>query len=219
MKQIIINNPDDALVKHLMDNNISFTVNNIVDVVDESDDLFVQKQEESAKIEALKPHRTPRQEGAPVLTVNVDGSCKGQTYGGMGIVMVSGMNKKTYSIPSTESPTTNIRMEMMAVVEALNRITKFVGHIRMISDNETVVVKGYNNWLDGWIDNAWVSKATNKDVANVDLWREIVKAVRAVEERGCTFSIEWVPREQNHEADTLAQSASDQLKISAAQAA
>lgn len=77
---------------------------------------------------------------------------------------------------SSEEETTNNRMELVAMIEAL----RWVGgireppcHIKLISDS-TYVVEGINSWRHNWKRHGWRKKAKSpRCVKNADLWREL----------------------------------------------
>jgi hypothetical protein len=63
------------------------------------------------------------------------------------------------------------------------------------------VAKGVNEWMPDWIERGWKT-ARNKPVANADLWQTL-KALLDVHD----VTVSWIPREQNSDADKLAQAA------------
>lgn len=111
-----------------------------------------------------------------------------------------------------EFDTTNNKMEMKAVVEALKFITKKSKAVRVYSDSQ-YVVKGMNEWIDGWIKQGWVT-ANKKPVKNKELWLELVELKNGF------FSVEfiWVKGhaddDGNHRADALVNIAMNEGKRS-----
>ena len=95
-----------------------------------------------------------------------DGACKGNPGpGGWGVLLKRGNVEKT--LHGGEPLTTNNRMEMMAVIEALRALTrpcKVTLHI-----DSQYVMKGMTEWIHGWKQRGWRT-ADKKPVKNADLW-------------------------------------------------
>ena len=97
-----------------------------------------------------------------------------------------------------EEHTTNNRMELRAVVEALNFVVNpknvahaadFSGEISAIIYTDSSYVKrGATQWLGRWQASGWKS-TTKKDILNRDLWEGLAAAMAAVEARG--VQIAW----------------------------
>lgn len=102
-----------------------------------------------------------------------DGACKGNPgIGGWGVLLRQGPHEKT--LCGGELDTTNNRMEMTAVIEALKalkRPCKIMLHI-----DSQYVQKGITEWMDGWLRRDWKT-ADKKPVKNVDLWQELNQLV------------------------------------------
>ncbi len=100
------------------------------------------------------------------IEIWTDGACKGNPgVGGWGVLLKRGQVEKT--LHGGEALTTNNRMEMMAVIEALRalkRPCKVVLHI-----DSQYVMKGMTEWIHGWKQRAWRT-ADKKQVKNADLW-------------------------------------------------
>jgi ribonuclease HI len=106
-----------------------------------------------------------------IVEIFADGACSGNPGpGGYGAILRVGNNTK--EISGCAAQTTNNRMEMTAVIEAL-RMLKRPSRIRLVTDSD-YVVKGMTQWLDGWIKRNW-KNARKKPVLNRDLWEEIIK--------------------------------------------
>ena len=98
-----------------------------------------------------------------------DGACKGNPGpGGWGAVLRFGDHEK--EIHGGEPHTTNNRMEMMAVIEALTQLKK-PSKVRVYTDSQ-YVQKGISEWLPGWKARRWRT-AANQPVKNVDLWQRL----------------------------------------------
>lgn len=79
-----------------------------------------------------------------------------------------GQNEKT--LCGGEAATTNNRMELQAVIEAL-KVLKRRCHVIVHTDSQ-YVQKGMSEWMDGWKRRGWRT-ADKKPVKNADLWQEL----------------------------------------------
>lgn len=104
-----------------------------------------------------------------VVEIWTDGACKGNPgLGGWGVLLRLGAHEKTLS--GGEPDTTNNRMEMMAVIQAL-RALKRPCHVTLHTDSQ-YVHRGMTEWLPGWKARGWRT-ADKKPVKNADLWQEM----------------------------------------------
>lgn len=104
-----------------------------------------------------------------VVDIWTDGACKGNPgLGGWGALLRHGGREK--AICGGEADTTNNRMELMAVIEALKAL-KRPCQVRVHTDSQ-YVQKGMNEWLPGWKARGWRT-ADKKPVKNADLWQEL----------------------------------------------
>jgi ribonuclease HI len=111
-----------------------------------------------------------------VKTVEVftDGACKGNPgKGGWGVLLRAGGTEKELS--GSEALTTNNRMEMTAVLRALEALREPCA-VRLHTDSR-YVIDGMTKWMFGWVKKGWKT-ADNKPVKNEDLWRALVAAAR-----------------------------------------
>lgn len=109
------------------------------------------------------------------LIIYTDGACKGNPgIGGWGAIMIFG--DKTKEINGYAPDTTNNRMELTAVIEALKAIKRHC-EIIIYTDSQ-YVQRGMTEWLEGWFKKNW------KNVKNPDLWQELAKLA-------AQYSIEW----------------------------
>lgn len=101
-----------------------------------------------------------------------DGACSGNPGpGGWGCILrFKGTEKELYG---GENPTTNNRMEMMAVLSGLNALTRPCA-VAVYTDSE-YVKKGMTEWLRGWKARGWKT-ADKKPVKNDDLWKALDEA-------------------------------------------
>jgi ribonuclease HI len=103
------------------------------------------------------------------IIIYTDGACKGNPgVGGWGALLVSGSHTK--EIFGGEVLTTNNRMELMAVIEALQSL-KQASRVSVYADSQ-YVLKGINEWLANWKKRNWRT-SDNKPVKNVDLWQRL----------------------------------------------
>ncbi len=109
-------------------------------------------------------------ERKPIVEIYCDGACSGNPGpGGYGAILkVDGRERE---ISGCERRTTNNRMEMMAVIEAL-RCIKGPRRIRVITDSN-YLVKGMTEWIQGWQRRNWVN-SQKRPVLNRDLWETLL---------------------------------------------
>jgi ribonuclease HI len=107
-----------------------------------------------------------------MITIFTDGSSRGNPGpGGWGSIILS--DEKAFELGGREDETTNNRMEMTAVISALNSIGNN-DEITLYTDS-AYVLNGATRWVKGWQKNNWKT-STKDDVLNKDLWQEMVKA-------------------------------------------
>ena len=115
------------------------------------------------------------------IDIYTDGACKGNPGpGGWGAYLISGAHEK--EIFGGEAETTNNRMELTAVIEAL-RMLKNPSKIRLFIDSQ-YVKNGINLWISNWKKTGWKT-SNKKPVKNVDLWMMLDELVPRHE-------IEWI---------------------------
>lgn len=103
------------------------------------------------------------------VVIYTDGACKGNPGpGGWGVYLRSGAVEK--DLCGGEAQTTNNRMELTAVIEALKAL-KRPCHLLIYMDSE-YVRKGITAWLPGWKARGWKT-AAKQPVKNVDLWQAL----------------------------------------------
>ena len=103
------------------------------------------------------------------LHIYTDGASRGNPgNGGYGIVLLWGDKKK--EISGGFRLTTNNRMELMAVIEAL-RALKRPCQVALSLDSE-YVRKGITEWIHGWKARNWRT-AAKQPVKNADLWQQL----------------------------------------------
>lgn len=116
------------------------------------------------------------------IQIYTDGACKGNPgLGGWGaLLLADGREKELFGGAVS---TTNNRMELMAVIEALAAL-KRPSHVILYLDSE-YVRKGITEWISGWKARGWRT-AARQEVKNVDLWQRLDAAVF-----GAGHRIEW----------------------------
>ncbi len=132
-----------------------------------------------------------------VVEIFTDGACSGNPGpGGWGAILrYNGVEKE---LSGSEPDTTNNRMELMAVIQALETLTRPI-KVKIYTDS-TYVQKGMTEWIEGWKAKNW------KKVKNVDLWQRLDQAA-------APHDTEWLwvkghaGHPENERADTLATSA------------
>lgn len=134
-----------------------------------------------------------------VVEIYTDGACKGNPgVGGWGVVLRFGGTEKELfgGVPAT----TNNRMEMTAVIEALRTLTRPCEAV--VFTDSSYVQKGISEWIHGWKRNGWRT-ADKKPVKNADLWQTL-------DQLAAGHKIEWrwirghSGHAENERADVLA---------------
>ncbi|HWZ47953.1 MAG TPA: ribonuclease HI [Herbaspirillum sp.] len=103
------------------------------------------------------------------VEIFTDGACKGNPGpGGWGAVLVAGEHEK--ELFGGELGTTNNRMELLAVIEALKALSRPCEVI--VHTDSQYVQKGISEWIHGWKARGWKT-AARAPVKNVDLWQQL----------------------------------------------
>ncbi|MDR1424531.1 MAG: ribonuclease HI [Azoarcus sp.] len=133
------------------------------------------------------------------VEIHTDGACSGNPGpGGWGAILRRGAHEK--EIWGGEPHTTNNRMELTAVIRALELLKRPVT-ARVHTDSQ-YVQKGISEWIHGWRARDWLT-ADKKPVKNIDLWREL-------DELAARHTLEWrwvkghAGHIENERADALA---------------
>jgi ribonuclease HI len=113
-----------------------------------------------------------------VVKIYTDGACKGNPgAGGWGALLE--MNGREKELFGGEAHTTNNRMELLAVIRALEALKR---HCRVeLHTDSKYVQQGITEWIHGWKKNGWRKKAVKND----DLWKEL-------DELSQKHDIEWL---------------------------
>ena len=109
---------------------------------------------------------------ADAVEVWTDGACKGNPGpGGWGALLKYGDHER--ELFGGEAPTTNNRMELTAVIEALASLKR---RCRVILHTDSQYVHlGITEWLPNWVRRGWKT-ADGKPVKNADLWQKLQSA-------------------------------------------
>jgi ribonuclease HI len=115
------------------------------------------------------------------VDIFTDGACSGNPGpGGWGALLR--IDAKEKELSGYEPATTNNRMELMAVIEALRALKRPVT-ARVHTDSQ-YVQKGISEWIHGWKKRGWLT-ADKKPVKNADLWQ-------ALDAARSGHAIEWL---------------------------
>ncbi len=103
------------------------------------------------------------------VVIYTDGACKGNPGpGGWGAWLRWGEHEK--ELFGGEASTTNNRMELTAVIEALSLLKRRTA-VAVYTDS-VYVKDGITSWIHGWKKRGWRT-ADNKAVKNIDLWQRL----------------------------------------------
>ncbi len=134
-----------------------------------------------------------------VVEIFTDGACKGNPgVGGWGALMR--VNETEKELFGGEMLTTNNRMELLAVIRAIEALTRRC-KVKLHTDSQ-YVQKGISEWIVNWKKRGWRTSA-NKPVKNADLWQRL-------DEVSSGHDIEWLwvrghaGHVENERADELA---------------
>jgi len=136
------------------------------------------------------------------VVIYTDGACSGNPGpGGWGSVLLYNGHRRELS--GGEADTTNNRMEMMAVIQAMESLKRPCSV--MINTDSVYVMKGITEWIEQWKERGWKT-AARKPVKNVELWQRLEQAISRHDVRWT-----WVKGHsgvpENERADELATSA------------
>jgi ribonuclease HI len=147
------------------------------------------------------------------VEIYADGACRGNPGpGGWGVLLqANGAQKELFG---GEPDTTNNRMELTAVIRALEALRRRC-RVRLYTDSQ-YVQRGITSWIHDWKRRGWRT-ADRKPVKNEDLWRRLDELARG-------HDVEWhwvrghADNEGNERADALANQGVDELLAAAGRA-
>jgi ribonuclease HI len=138
----------------------------------------------------------------PRVDIFTDGACSGNPGpGGWAAILRAGKHEKELS--GGETATTNNRMELMAVIRALEALKQ--PSAAVVHTDSRYVMDGATKWMKNWKKNGWKT-ADKKPVKNEELWR-------ALEDASVRHSVSWRwvrghdGHPENERADALAREA------------
>lgn len=124
------------------------------------------------------------------VQVFTDGSCLGNPGPG-GWAAILRYNGTEKELSGGFSGTTNNRMELRAVINALSALTRACG-VDLYTDSTYIKDAVVKDWLGGWQRNGWKT-AAKKPVKNQDLWRELLPLLKSHDVR-----FHWVRGHAGH---------------------
>lgn len=129
------------------------------------------------------------------VIIYTDGACsKNPGVGGWGAVLLYGEVQK--QISGKEEMTTNNRMELQAVIQAL-KILKRSCEVELYTDSK-YVQQGISTWIHNWKKNGWRT-ADKKPIKNQDLWQELDEQSKRHQ-----VNWKWVKGHSDNEYNNLA---------------
>lgn len=141
-----------------------------------------------------------------ITNIYADGGCRGNPGpGGWGVLLQSGSNEK--ELWGGEADTTNNRMELTAVIRALEALKR--PGVLLVHTDSQYVQKGISEWIHNWKRNGWRT-ADKKPVKNADLWQKLDALAQ-------THQIKWLwvkghaGHPGNERADSLANRGIDEF--------
>lgn len=125
----------------------------------------------------------------PFVEIFTDGACSGNPgTGGYSAILKSTDHEK--EIYGCEPLTTNNRMELIAVIKALEHLKKPC--IVKIFTDSNYVVQGMTTWIFSWMKNQW-KNSQKQNVANSDLWKRLFNLSQYHD-----ITWEWIKSHNNH---------------------
>lgn len=142
-----------------------------------------------------------------------DGSCKGNgtsnAVGGWGFIILKN-DEEIYRESGTEVGTTNNRMEMLAIINALEKFGGLDTKAEIYTDSAYVHNCLGQKWYVNWQKNGWVS-ASRQPVKNKDLWERLIPFFE--DNRFVFHKVKGhADNKWNNEVDKLVQDAADQRR-------
>ena len=111
-----------------------------------------------------------------MITIYTDGACRGNqsrlNAGGWGFLLQDEGAGTVRECWGHTEHTTNVRMEMLAAIKALEAIQELERCEVVIYSDSNLLIQGMNSWLAGWKAKGW-RKSDKKPVLNCDLWRRL----------------------------------------------
>lgn len=124
------------------------------------------------------------------VSIYTDGACRGNPGPG-GYAAILKFSDAEKVISGGDPDTTNNRMEMMAVIEAVKAL-KGPHFITLYTDSRYVANAIEKGWAKSWRKNGWI-KADKKPALNSDLWEELLNLLEPHD-----LKIVWVKGHNGH---------------------
>ncbi len=174
-------------------------------------ELFLQEgQAKQTEPPAQKSAEKPKNQQEKTVIIYTDGACSGNPgAGGYGVVLLYGAQRRELS--EGYRRTTNNRMELLAVIKALEAL-KEPCRVELYSDSKYVVDAIEKGWVSKWAQSGWMRNKKEK-ASNVDLWERLLPLLAKHR-----VSFRWVKghadNPENERCDALARAAAqgDALK-------
>lgn len=129
------------------------------------------------------------------IEIYTDGACSGNPGpGGWGAVLV--YNGKEKELSGSEKETTNNRMELTAVIMALNALNQPC-EVKLTTDSKYVCDAINKGWVYSWRKNGW-RKSDKRPALNVDLWEELLSLLEKHE-----VEFIWVKGHNGHKYNEI----------------
>lgn len=129
------------------------------------------------------------------VQIYTDGACSGNPgKGGWGAVLIYGKNEK--QIAGGEQSTTNNRMELTAVIRAL-QLLKEPCRITLTTDSKYVCDSINKGWVYNWQKKGW-KKADGKQALNIDLWSTLLELLNVHE-----VQFQWIKGHAGHKYNEM----------------
>lgn len=153
-----------------------------------------------------------RVEKMKTVRIYTDGSCpRNPGPGGWAYVIVDHNNKVLKQVALSADDTTNNRMELTAIIMALNdECIREYDTIVIVSDSE-YCVRGAEQWIHWWEGNGW-RNAKGDPVKNQDLWKEILEIRRQHHDDHRLVLFQWTPGHSGNEFNELADKLAGQFQ-------
>lgn len=142
------------------------------------------------------------------VTIYTDGACSGNPGpGGWGAILMYGGHKKEFS--GGECQTTNNRMELTAVIQALSCLKEPCA-VELWSDSKYIIDALEKGWAEGWKKRNWI-KSDKKPALNSDLWEKLLNLLE-IHELHCHWVKGHAENEFNNRCDEMAVAESKKFK-------
>ncbi len=127
------------------------------------------------------------------VTAYTDGSCLSNPGGpgGWAAILVHESTGRRLEISGGLDVTTNNRMEIMAVLQALKRLTRPC-EVKVVTDSQYVSNSIMKKWVYGWARQRWMTKEGKRRL-NADLWKEMLAELDRHK-----VSVTWIRGHQGH---------------------